>query len=203
MKLSPLRISDFKRSPWRNGLGWTDQIAISPPGADLRRGNFDWRVSTAHVAQSAPFSPFPEHDRLLIIIDGPGVRLSHTFEEGVDPEVVDLQPGEPYEFPGDVPTRCDLNDGPIRDFSVFVRKGVATAVIEGLELSDESSQLEWVPQSATSFIFVISGAVQLGDITMNAGEALRIDQDSQEDSHPLQLSSRHARFLVVQLETSD
>jgi environmental stress-induced protein Ves len=200
MKLSLLRPSDFQRSPWKNGLGWTDQIAISPKDADLRRGNFDWRVSTAHIAQSAPFSPFPEHDRVLVIIDGAGVRLSHSYEEGEAPEVVDLPPGEPYEFPGDVPTRCELVDGPIRDFSVFIRKGIVTAMVETMELGDSSSPFEWEPQGSTGFVFVISGSVLSGQTAVNAGELLRIDQEPNAIPEPLRLTSPSARLLLLQLD---
>lgn len=202
MKLSLLRTSDYRRSPWKNGLGWTDQIAISPESADLKRGNFDWRVSTAHVAQSADFSPFPDHDRVLVIIDGAGVRLSHRFDEASEPETVDLPPEEPYEFPGDVPTRCELVDGPIRDFSVFVRKGVVTAMVENVVLEDETTLYEWEPQSSSGFVFVVSGSVKARETTVGAGEALRVDQNSHDSFEPLQLQSRSAHLLLVQLDTA-
>lgn len=202
MKLSLLRTSDFHRSPWKNGLGWTDQIAISPRDADLKRANFDWRVSTAHVAQSADFSPFPDHDRVLVIIDGAGVRLSHAFDETGEPEIVELPPEEPYEFPGDVPTRCELVGGPIRDFSVFIRKGVVTTMVESVAIEDEATPFEWEPQSSTGFVFVISGSVKAGATAVNAGEALRIDQDPREPSEPLHLVSRSARILLVELDSA-
>jgi environmental stress-induced protein Ves len=108
---------NFKRTPWKNGLGWTDQIAIYPEGSELRRGDFDWRVSTARISQSADFSIFPNHDRVLVVLEGNGVRLAHQFEPGEAPEIVVLQKDGVYEFPGDIPTRCDLvsGDGPPRD----------------------------------------------------------------------------------------
>jgi environmental stress-induced protein Ves len=197
-RLTPLRASDFKRSPWKNGLGWTDQIAISPSGADLKRGDFDWRISTAKVAQSASFSPFPDHDRILVVIDGAGVTLSHAYAEGEPPEVVELPPGEPYEFPGDVPTRCELRGGPIQDFSVFLRKGVVSAMVESIEI-EGSRPFEWDIQARTGFVFVVSGSIEAQGASCAAGDALRIERQP-EDLEPVRIEARSARVLLVQIE---
>jgi environmental stress-induced protein Ves len=192
--------ADFKRTPWKNGLGWTDQIAISPETADLRRGDFNWRVSTARVAQSADFSPFPEHDRVLVVLEGAGVRLSHRFDEGEEPEVVDLPPGEPYEFPGDIPTRCDLQDGPIQDFSVFLRKGVVSAVVEPVELEDGDAQ-DWEPQGRTCFVFVTHGRIDAQGTGIGAGQILRIEFPADQAPAPLPLRGEGgARALLVQIQ---
>lgn len=88
-------------------MGFTDQIAIHPPASDLRRGDFLWRLSSARIEKASPFSTFPEHDRVLIILEGSGVRIVHQFSPG-EVEITDVLPLEPYEFPGDVPTDCVL-----------------------------------------------------------------------------------------------
>lgn len=199
-QLTLLNPSQFKRTPWKNGLGWTDQIAISPESADLRRGDFNWRMSTARVAQSADFSPFPEHDRILVVLEGAGVTLSHRFEEGEEPEIVELPPWEPYEFPGDVPTRCELRDGPIQDFSIFLRKGTVSAMVETAELEADSSR-EWEPQSRTCFVYAVQGTLDACGRSLEAGSLLRIDRSHEPSPEPLVVSSTSgARALLIQID---
>ncbi|RYZ62872.1 MAG: HutD family protein, partial [Proteobacteria bacterium] len=105
----------YSRAKWKNGLGHTDQIAIYPENADLRKSDFLWRISTARIENSSDFSIFPDHDRNLIVLEGQGMRLTHTFPESDSADTVELPKLEPYEFPGDVPSRCELMGGPIQD----------------------------------------------------------------------------------------
>lgn len=197
-----LRASDFKRTLWKNGLGWTDQIAIHPPAADLRRGDFDWRISTARIAQSSPFSPFADHDRTLVVVDGAGVKLTHSFDESEEPELVELPAWEPYEFPGDVPTRCDLLEGPIQDFSVFARKGVVSARVQAAQIGagGASERFEWEPLGRTCFIFVAEGSLDAEGTAVEAGEALRIERAQDPTPERWTLRAEGARVLLVELD---
>lgn len=151
---------DYRRAAWKNGLGYTEEIAIYPENAELKRGNFLWRVSSARIEQASPFSAFPEHDRTLVVLKGEGVRLTHTFVEGEPEESVDLHEFTPYDFPGDVPSRCDLLGGPITDLSVFVRKAESEGVTEAFEISREEP-FEWTPGARWSFIFAAEGSFNL------------------------------------------
>jgi uncharacterized protein len=193
-----LRSSDFKRSRWKNGLGWTDQIAIFPENADLKKADFEWRISTARIEQSADFSAFADHDRILVVIEGTGVRISHTFDESEDPEIVELGANEPYEFPGDVPTRCELTAGPIQDFSVFIRKGVAIAEVQVVQISGDSP-LSWQLEGKTGLIFVLQGQVDFDETTVSKGEALRIDLERGQAHEPTTLKADDARILLIQI----
>jgi environmental stress-induced protein Ves len=117
-----LRLSDYKRMPWKNGGGETLEIALSSP--DRSTGTFDWRISMATVAADGPFSVFPGIDRTITIIDGDAIELS---VEGQSPVWLD-QAAEPYSFPGDVATSGRLRDGPIADLNVMVRRGLPHTV---------------------------------------------------------------------------
>jgi environmental stress-induced protein Ves len=153
--------SSYRRSTWKNGLGYTDEIAIHPPGSDLRRGDFLWRLSSAQIAQASPFSVFPHHDRILVILSGAGVRLFHRFDEQ-DPEEerVELPTMNAYEFPGDIQSRCELIDGTVTDFSIFIRKAEAEAMVDTIQLrSDEP--YPWTPNGRWNFIFAAQGGIQL------------------------------------------
>ena len=202
-RLTHLHASDYHRTPWKNGLGHTDQIAIHPPGADLRQGNYDWRVSTARVAQSAPFSVFPEHDRILVILKGNGVTLSHEFVPGEERETVEVPLLEPYEFPGDVPTQCDLRSGPIQDFSVFIRKGEVSAIPDAALISSDQPYLLEI-QAKTCFLFAASGILEVNDFTLQAGDTLRIELEDGPTEEPLIIRSQtpQSQLLTIQLDSA-
>jgi environmental stress-induced protein Ves len=195
--LTALPRETYARSTWKNGLGWTDQIAIHPPGATLQAGDFAWRVSTAQIAQGSPFSPFPAHDRLLVILDGEGVRLSHEYEppeSGEPPEVVELGPGEPYEFPGDIPTRCTLRGGPVRDLSVFFRKGEWQVEAECLDLREDYA---WEPRAQTELLVVFEGQVRAGGQIAADGGSLRLQA---HDAAPLTLETTGALVVLIRIQ---
>ena len=67
--------------PWKNGGGETAEIAVSPAGAGF--DDFDWRISTAIVAQSGPFSGFPGVDRVLTL-DLHATQIQGFFDIPVD-----------------------------------------------------------------------------------------------------------------------
>jgi environmental stress-induced protein Ves len=160
MNLRVISQESYKRAAWKNGLGVTSEIAIHPENASLKEGNFLWRLSSARVEKASPFSEFPFHDRALVILEGAGIRLFHTFEPGEPPELVELPPLEPYEFPGDVPSRCELTNGPITDLSVFIRKAEAEALTEVLRVEPGESR-DWHPEGRWNFLFVARGEILL------------------------------------------
>jgi environmental stress-induced protein Ves len=203
MQITLLRESDYQRTPWKNGLGFTDQIAIHPVTADLRRGDFLWRLSSARIERDAPFSPFPKHDRVLVVLDGAGVRLSHTYEPGEEADTVDLPPLEPYEFPGDVPTRCELVDGPIRDLSVFLAKGRVSVLADRVQLEAGQAQDRLV-EGNVCFAFVARGEIRVGGHSATQGESLRIDFTA-NDAQPevaLQAGSDDAELILIQISSA-
>lgn len=120
-----LHESDAVKKPWKNGRGVTTEIAISPPGADFARGEFDWRVSRATIVEDGPFSSFPDHDRVLVLLDGAGIEVTHG-----NAAPVALHSLVPHRFRGDVATRARLFAGPVSDFNVFVARGRFDAELE-------------------------------------------------------------------------
>lgn len=110
--------------PWRNGLGTTTEIAVSP----AIDGRFLWRLSIAEVAQSGPFSAFDGYDRTIAVVTGAGMRLAVA---GAPLTVID-QTSAPHDFPGDAATNCTLIDGPIRDFNLIVDRATARGKVVGL-----------------------------------------------------------------------
>ncbi len=101
--------------PWKNGGGTTAEILASPAGAGF--DDFDWRISTARVETSGPFSLFPGVDRVLTVLEGGEIAL----EVGGGRHTLDAD-APPFAFPGDVPCFGHLGAGPILDLNVMVRR---------------------------------------------------------------------------------
>ncbi|RYX99159.1 MAG: HutD family protein [Bradyrhizobiaceae bacterium] len=125
MKL--LRAADYKTMPWKNGMGSTTEIAISP--ADATLDAFDWRVSMARVASDGPFSSFAAIDRTLLVLEGNGIDLSVAARAPVrvDRDTI-------HSFPGDQPTAARLVAGPITDLNVMTRRDVLSHHVQRVRI---------------------------------------------------------------------
>src|SRR5260221_10136315 len=75
---SVLSLSDYRRIPWKNGGGYTTEIATHPPGSGF--ASFAWRISVADIEQDSPFSTFNGVDRTLVLLAGGGMRLTGAGE---------------------------------------------------------------------------------------------------------------------------
>lgn len=114
--------------PWKNGGGVTVEIAISPENASV--DNFDWRISTATVANDGPFSVFPGIDRTLSVLEGNGIVLD---VDGADTVLTTTT--EPFSFAADAKSGARLIEGPITDLNVMTRRGRFTHRVERLAVS--------------------------------------------------------------------
>jgi environmental stress-induced protein Ves len=113
MRVRHLRESDYVRQRWRNGLGWTTELALGGDGDD-----FDWRVSIAEIEGDGPFSTFPHCDRHIALVDGNGMRLE--FDSAM-PALLE-QRLQFVQFAGEWKAYGSLIDGPVRDFNVIARR---------------------------------------------------------------------------------
>lgn len=110
--------NEYRRVRWKNGTGWTREIARMPD-----REDWDWRLSIAEIEQDGPFSVFPGIDRELVLIRGNGLRL--RFGDG---EVRDLQPPhERIRFSGERVVRGELLEGLTHDFNLMWRRDAIAA----------------------------------------------------------------------------
>ena len=163
----------YKRSTWKNGLGYTDEIAIYPPTASLVKGDFLWRLSSARIEKASPFSMFPAHERVLVVLDGEGIRMAHTFEPGEPEDINDVSPEQPYEVPGDIQSRCELIDGAITDFSVFTRTGELGADVR-VEVATEGEDFLWHAEGKWNFVFAMNSNIETPEGLLSIGDTLSI-----------------------------
>jgi environmental stress-induced protein Ves len=105
----------LKPMRWKNGSGATTQLAAFPPTATL--DDFMWRLSIADVASSGPFSVFPNIDRILMLLEGPGMHLQLASRD------VDLAaPFAQCTFAGEDSVQATLRAGPVRDCNLMLRR---------------------------------------------------------------------------------
>ena len=164
-------------TPWKNGGGTTREIVCQPAGAGM--DSFVWRVSIASIAQAGPFSAFPGVDRVIMLLDGDGVRL---HAPGID-HALDT-PGQPFAFSGDVALDCDLLGGASTDFNVMARRSRLRAEVQVL------SAAQHIPESAQGLLLAVRGTwhLQAGahDFHCTSGSGLWWDLPTSWQATPLE-----------------
>ncbi|MCH7315921.1 HutD family protein [Acinetobacter sp. ANC 3882] len=108
--IKQLSSADYQQMLWKNGAGYTVELARSA-GENL--DTFAWRISMADVKSSGGFSRFNGMQRILTVLEGHGIGLS------IDDKHEALATLQSVQFSGESATRCELIDGPIRDFNLI------------------------------------------------------------------------------------
>jgi environmental stress-induced protein Ves len=172
-----------RRVRWRNGAGWTTEIAARPGG------EFEWRLSVAEVDEDSEFSRFPGVDRTLLVISGPGMTL-HVG----DAPPVHLSPRRAHSFSGDLPARCTVT-APTRDFNCMTRRG---AFSHALTLLGDPHIHR--PARTTTAIYALDGRAELADQLLNSGDCL-ILEPAAADRPSLPVHGQ-ATLVIVRLNRS-
>lgn len=122
MSLRAIPANEYRRVRWRNGQGWTREIATGVMPEARRDAaladDWDWRLSIAEIEQDGPFSAFAGCDRVLVLLTGHGMRLA--FADAAAVEL--LPPHGRLAFAGEQAVQCALLDGPTTDFNAIVRR---------------------------------------------------------------------------------
>lgn len=188
--LSP---AGYRRMPWKNGSGRTAEIAVYPPGSDF--ATFHWRASIAEVERDSAFSVFAGVDRILVLLSGGGVRLTG---EG-DPIELRL-PLEPVAFAGDVPLRCELLSGRVRDFNLLLRRARAQGAVvvvrdEAVTIAPARFTLCYAAVGASECLLAGHPPLQIAE-----GETLLVEDES--PAHRLHVNpvASHAAALVATID---
>jgi environmental stress-induced protein Ves len=150
MTLHRFDVQDVPAMPWKNGGGVTREIVCMPPGAGM--GDFDWRVSIAHIAGDGPFSAFPGIDRVITLLSGGGVHL--LGDDGLVNHRLDTLLS-PFEFAGEAAIHARLLAGDCHDFNLMTRRAVCSASLQVLR-----SACEW-PVAAQGLLMAVLGSWRL------------------------------------------
>ena len=157
-----LRAGEHRRMAWKNGLGWTNEVAREP--ADEAE-EFAWRVSVAEVDADCEFSRFAGIDRSILVLAGAGMEL----RIGEDTRMV-VAGGPALVFAGEDGAACRLLAGPTRDFNVMTRRGVYTHTLARVQVD---GQMELAGDGGTGLVYVAAGQVEAAGWVLTAGDCLR------------------------------
>ena len=167
MSAKILRIADYRRMRWKNGGGWTTELAVSASAGD--GGDFDWRISIAEIESDGAFSAFPGYDRSIALLEGPGMELQFDADEPVRLD----QRLRFVRFAGEAKTFGHLLGGAVRDFNVIVRRDALRAEVLHRPLV---GPMVFLPEAATTwFVYLVGGQAALKDVAgmhLEAGESL-------------------------------
>jgi environmental stress-induced protein Ves len=144
--------ADARLVPWRNGRGFTRELALWPENASLERLDFDWRISAAPVDEPGPFSVVPGVERILVVTEGAGCELVH----GEHAPRARLRRLAPYRFSGGWPTSAELPHGPVSDFNVMFAPTRVQASVEALALG--ARRLRESLRAGHAFAHLVTGA---------------------------------------------
>ncbi len=168
MDWTHLRPSAGRLMAWKNGGGRTLELAVEPPGATLETG-FQWRVSSAEVGVSGPFSAFPGLERWLLLLEGGGFEIDFGTHGRVRLDA----PLRPIRFPGDWPATATLLDGPSTDLNLMIDRTLRA----GVEILRLSASGHLALRSATTLLYVAQGTASVPALGLELGwrHLLRID----------------------------
>jgi environmental stress-induced protein Ves len=160
---------DYKAMPWKNGGGSTTELAIFPQGANL--DDFVWRLSTANVNASGPFSHFAQIDRSLAILSGAGLILHGDSEQSASTSVTLTQQSMPYRFSGETPINAELIAGPVLDLNLMTRRDVCQHFMQRLGSGEhfiaatDAQQILLYCATGNAMIQLV-GELQAGDLML-------------------------------------
>jgi environmental stress-induced protein Ves len=101
--ITPLDPDHYVRTPWKNGGGFTVDIAL-----DEDTGGDVWRFSRTPITVAGPFSDYTGFDRLQVLVAGSGLVLQTPAGE------IDVrQPFRPVRFAGETSIVSRLEFGPV------------------------------------------------------------------------------------------
>lgn len=156
-----LRRANYRRMPWKNGLGVTEEVIADPPESDI--GNFGWRISIAHVGTDGPFSLFPGVDRTITLLDGGGLFLD------LQDRTVELdRKGEPFAFAGELSISSRNKAGPTIDLNVMTRRGQYRHVMKRLDAGENL----WRSGGETATVVICNAATTID----SGGAPIRLDR---------------------------
>ncbi|MBJ8505080.1 HutD family protein [Acinetobacter seifertii] len=164
-----IRADQYTKMLWKNGAGFTLEIARSQDGAD-----FEWRISMADVTTSGPFSLFPNKQRIISVLDGQGMVL-HV--DNLPTKT--LNQGDIFAFHGESQVQSELVDGAIRDLNLIYDPAKFHARFQWL---NDAAEQAFISSADLIFIFNQGGETQVsveGDLfQLAAQETLKIEKKS-------------------------
>ncbi|MES2106529.1 MAG: HutD family protein [Pseudomonadota bacterium] len=182
---------DCPAMPWKNGGGVTTELAVAPDGASL--DNFDWRISSALVSASGPFSHFAGIDRSLAILQGGTLNLSVDGSEGLA-----LAAGsDPFCFRGEQQVYASVAQGAVTDFNVMTRRSRYSHSL--LRLAGDTAYVV-KRRHALVLVYCVQGRADIrcadSALQLRQGDMLMLDRRDEADSLQLQCGISDIFYVI-------
>lgn len=150
MSIQKITPDDWLLQSWKNGQGLTNQIALENDPEGML-----WRLSIAEVSQSGAFSVYPHYERVIVLLDGAGFKL--TFADNRKHTL--WHKYQLFNFSGDEIIDCELLGTSSRDFNLMLRRNNLKAQFKILTLAKFTNQYQ--PLSLRTIIFVAHGEITI------------------------------------------
>jgi environmental stress-induced protein Ves len=140
--MSPLSLINCPLIPWRNGAGVTQEL--------FKYGGepFLLRISIATVSSDDAFSLYPDHNRILFLLNG-SLKLTSDSKQLLLPALT------PYYFSGEENIHSQLLEGELRDFNIIFRKDLSASieilVLENTRLILNKDQMLYVLEGVVEY----------------------------------------------------
>lgn len=169
MKIQKISADMQAVSRWSGGT--TTQLAISPANALYADREFLWRVSSAVVElPESDFTPLPDYDRILMILEGE-LTLSHDGGEEYTLCALDQT-----SFDGASRT---FSRGRVTDFNLMMRKGRCSGRMEARVLHGENWSNAMTGDYSVHLFYCIAGSAEVtagGECSsLQKGEAVLLE----------------------------
>lgn len=172
----------YKRMPWKNGLGETLEIQRHEDNDGLR-----FRISQASVVENGVFSDFIGLHRTLVLLSGGGMTLKHTSKNNshtnVLSNILDMA-----HFSGGDETLATLTNGKIEDLNIMVREKDTQAKVQAftapcsLLLSNNSTLFSNNDVLFCGFYICEDGVLEIENsdaLSINAHSMIVFSEDTQ------------------------
>jgi len=153
------KYSTYRKMPWRNGRGFTLEIAREPATGE----DFAWRLSLADIDRDGDFSAYPGYRRALVLVAGQ--RLHLKFRRHGNCMLDPAKRGARFE--GEWKTHGAIPGGGCTDLSLIVRRGAGArpgSVVRAPRMMRiKSSGRALVATNLYGALFVIAGSVAVSE----------------------------------------
>jgi len=184
-----LPANGYHRERWRNGAGWTREIARG----DRPDGKWDWRVSIAEIDAPSGFSRFDGVDREQVLLSGGGLSL-----EMAGGTVLLGPPHGRHRYPGEEEVRGVPIDGPVRAFNLMWHRGRIGAALWHRPLV--GSMVLFAEPGSTWLLYLMAGQARLGaggsGVLLEAGDSMLVRAGTERVRQQL---DGHGEALVLRL----
>lgn len=164
-----IRPDQYTKMLWKNGAGFTLEIARSQGDAD-----FEWRISMADVTTSGPFSLFPNKQRIISVLDGQGIVL-HV--DNLPAKM--LNQGDIFAFHGESQVQSELVDGAIRDLNLIYDPAKFHARFQWL---NDAAEQAFISSADLIFIFNQGSETEVNvddhSVQLAVHETLKIEKNT-------------------------